>query len=271
MHLGVIGFGSIGRELFGLLGDLDIARITVLVRSGRAGESRDALGGIAPALVAKTTFVEDAAAFATAAPDFVVEVAGHDAVRSHAEDVLKSGTDFVMVSLGALSDAELHDRLVTAAREGGARIILPSGAVGGLDILAGVAPAGDMEVRYFGTKPPKAWAGTPVAETVDLDTLTEPLEFFHGTAREAASSYPKNANVAAALALAGNGFEATKVTLIADPAATGNSHRYELTSPLATVAVDIANRASGGNAKTSLATVYSVLREIRNRLGPVAI
>ena len=108
-----------------------------------------------------------------------------------------------------------------------------------------------MHLRYFGTKPPHAWAGTPVAEQVDLGSLDHVLEFFHGTAREAAVAYPKNANVAAALALAGGGFETTHVTLIADPKASGNSHRYELNSPLATVSVEIANKASGGNAKTS--------------------
>lgn len=271
MHLGVIGFGNIGQELFMLMGDLDIARITVLVRSGRMGAAVEKLESISQAVAAKTTIVDDINAFLEARPSFVVETAGHDAVFNYGAVILKSGVDLVVVSIGALADEALHDTLVTAARMGKARMILPSGAVGGLDILAGLAPAGDMQLRYFGTKPPKAWAGTPVAQTVDLNRLDHVLEFFHGTAREAASAYPKNANVAAALALAGGGFEATQVTLIADPAATGNSHRYELISPLATVSVDIANKASGGNVKTSLATVYSVRREIRNRLGPIAI
>ncbi|MBU2935201.1 MULTISPECIES: aspartate dehydrogenase [Pacificibacter] len=271
MHLGVIGFGNIGQELFMLLSDLELVRLTVLVRPGRIETAVEKLESLSQTVAARTTFVDDIGAFLAAQPSFVVETAGHDAVLNYGADILKSGTDLVVVSIGALADAALHDTLVAAARKGKARMILPSGAVGGLDILAGLAPAGDMQLRYFGTKPPKAWVGTPVAQNVDLDTLDHVLEFFHGTAREAASAYPKNANVAAALALAGGGFDATQVTLIADPAATGNSHRYELISPLATVSVDIANKASGGNVKTSLATVYSVLREIRNRLGPIAI
>ncbi|MEM5476268.1 aspartate dehydrogenase [Pacificibacter sp. AS14] len=271
MHLGVIGFGNIGKELFMLLEDLDIARITVLVRPGRMEAAVEQLESMPQAVAARTTFVDGITAFLAAQSDFVVETAGHDAVLNYGADILKSGVDLVVVSIGALADSALYDTLVAAARMGKARMILPPGAVGGLDILAGLAPAGDMQLRYFGTKPPKAWAGTPVAQTVDLDTLDHVLEFFRGTAREAACAYPKNANVAAALALAGGGFDDTHVTLIADPAATGNSHRYELISPLATFSVDIANKASGGNVKTSLATVYSVLREIRNRLGPIAI
>ena len=66
-------------------------------------------------------------------------------------------------------------------------------------------------MRYRGAKPPAAWAGTPAAGIVDLDALEAPRVFFTGTAREAATAYPKNANVAATLALAGAGFEATAV------------------------------------------------------------
>nr|WP_319248526.1 aspartate dehydrogenase [uncultured Celeribacter sp.] len=271
MHLGVIGFGNIGQELLCLLGDLAIDRISVLVRPGRAAESEKALAEIAPGQAGKTQFLEDFSTFLEGTPEFVVEAAGHGAVKAYAAEVLRSGTDLVVVSIGALADEALHETLLTAAQTGGARMILPSGAVGGLDILSAVSAAGSMHLRYFGTKPPHAWAGTPVGEQVDLGSLDHVLEFFHGTAREAAVAYPKNANVAAALALAGGGFETTHVTLIADPKASGNSHRYELNSPLATVSVEIANKASGGNAKTSLATVYSVRREIRNRLGPVAI
>lgn len=106
---------------------------------------------------------------------------------------------------------------------------------------------------------------------MDLDRLTEATVFFAGTARQAARSYPKNANVAATLALAGAGFETTKVELVADPDAPGNGHAYEVQSPLARFSVTIENAASGGNAKTSVATVYSVLREIERVRAPVVI
>jgi aspartate dehydrogenase len=271
MHLGLIGYGSIGHELLGLLAGLEIPRISLLVREGRENVARARLLDAHPALADRVTVGSDLAAFLQEGPDVVVEVAGHEAVQCHAVTVLASGTDLVLVSIGALADPALHAALQAAAASSGARLILPAGAVGGIDILAALAPAGDLRVRYTGVKPPRAWAGTPVAATQDLSKLDQPLNFFHGTAREAAAAYPKNANVAATLALAGAGFDATEVTLVADPAATGNSHHFEVVSPLATVSVQISNRASGGNAKTSLATVYSVLREVKNRLGPVAI
>ncbi|MFP4043128.1 MAG: aspartate dehydrogenase domain-containing protein, partial [Rhodosalinus sp.] len=104
----------------------------------------------------------------------------------------------------------------------------------------------------------------------DLDALTEPAVFFEGNARSAAAQFPKNANVAATLALAGAGFEATRARLKADPAAPGNIHEYEVISPVARYSMRIENVASG-NARTSLSTVYSLRREIANRVGPLAV
>jgi len=268
MHLGLIGHGNIAMTLLALLeGPLSPARLTLRTRAGRAEAARAALPGCAfPVEV-----VDSAGALLAARPDLVVECAGHAGVAENAPTLLRAGIDVMVVSVGALADAALERDLHAAARDGGARMILPPGAVGGIDLLAALAPSGDLEVRYRGVKPPAAWAGTPAEQVVDLAGLTGATTFFEGTAREAARAYPKNANVAATLALAGAGFEATRVELVADPAAAGNIHAYEVRSALARYEMRIENLPSSGNIKTSAATIYSLLREIRNRIGPVAI
>jgi aspartate dehydrogenase len=272
MRLGMIGFGSIGGALADLLlAGEPLEHLAVLVRPGRAAELRQRLDGELAAVARVRSVVVDAEGLRAARPDLVVECAGHAAAKAHAPAVLRAGTDVVLVSIGALADPGLEASLKAAAAEGGARLILPAGAVGAIDLLSALGAAGALEVRYRGTKPPAAWAGTPAAELLDLDALTEPRIFFTGNAREAATAYPKNANVAATLALAGAGFEATHVELMADPAAPGNVHEYSVVSPLANYTIRIENKPSTGNAKTSATTIYSVLREIRNRLGPVAI
>lgn len=268
MRLGLIGYGTIARTLAGHLGAVSgIEAVTVLVRPGREADVPAAFAdGAIP--VAAVSTVE---ALLAAAPGFVVECAGHSAVEAFVPAVLRAGLDVVVVSIGALADDALHARLREAAAAGGARMILPAGAVGGIDILAALsAGGGDLAVRYTGTKPPKAWTGTPADTVVDLAALDRPAVIFEGTARAAATAYPKNANVAATLALAGAGFEATRVVLVADPSAPGNVHEFEAVSPVARVTMRIEN-APSGNAKTSLATIMSVLREIRNRQGPVVI
>lgn len=274
MRLGLIGFGNIARTLLAQLTDAAFApleHVCVLCRPAGAKTARETVASDHAGLAARVEIVSDLDGLLAAQPDLVVECAGHEAVAGHVPALLRAGIDVVVVSVGALSDAALDAALREAAEAGGSRIVLPAGAVGGVDILSALSAAGGLEVSYRGVKPPKAWAGTPAALALDLDTLSEAATFFRGDARQAAREYPKNANVAATLALAGAGFEATEVELVADPAAHGNVHEYSVTSPLASYAIRIENRPSAGNAKTSVTTVFSVLREIRNRVGPVAI
>lgn len=269
MHLGLIGHGAIGQALLSLLEPDPVGTLTVLVRPGRTAAASAALAGSGAARDVSVT--GDPAAFVAARPDLVVEAAGQGAVAEYLPTLLGAGLTVVAASVGALADAGVAARLAAAAEAGGGRLILPAGAIGGIDLLAAVAQAGDLEVSYTGTKPPAAWRGTAAEEAVALDALTGPEAFFTGTAREAAQRFPKNANVAATLALAGAGMERTRVTLVADPAARGNRHAYTVTSPLAQFTVDIEGMPSPKNARTSLSTVYSLLREVNRQRRPVAI
>ncbi|MCR4268192.1 aspartate dehydrogenase [Nitratireductor sp. ZSWI3] len=274
MRLGLIGFGNIALTLLGQLAetlDAPLEHLTVLCLPEMTGETQARLAGDFAKIAKEAAVVSDAGALLADRPDLVVECAGHGAVTAHVPPVLRAGIDVVIVSIGAMSDAALERELRAAAAGGGARLILPAGAIGGIDLLAALGAAGGLEVRYRGSKPPLAWRGTPAEAVTDLAALSEAHTFFTGTAREAARDFPRNANVAATLALAGAGFEATHVELVADPAALGNVHEYSVVSPLAKYSMRIENQPSAGNAKTSVSTVYSVLREIRNRIGPVAI
>ena len=132
---------------------------------------------------------------------------GTRAVAAYGADVLEAGSDLVVASVGALSDPALAGQLSDAARRGGSQLVVPSGAIGGIDILAAARLSALTSVRYTGTKPPMAWSGTPAEEQVDLSALEGPTVIFEGSARQAAQSYPKNANVAATLALAGIGMD----------------------------------------------------------------
>ncbi|MCB1397709.1 MAG: aspartate dehydrogenase [Rhodobacter sp.] len=265
MHLGLIGYGNIARGLIPVLAQEGAApaRLTVLAQPGREAAAQAALPG--------AEVVTEVAALIAAAPDLVAECAGQGAVAAHLPAVLAAGIDTVVASIGALADAALHDAATEAARRGGARMILPAGAVGGIDILAALRPSGIASVTYTGRKPPRAWAGTPAEGLLDLAALTDEAVFFSGTAREAALQYPKNANVAATVALAGAGLEATRVRLIADPAISANVHEIAVQAGAAEFTIRITGHPSPDNPKTSLTTVYSVAREILNRSREVAI
>lgn len=263
MRLGLIGYGTIAQALVAVLGREGAmpGALAVLVRPGT--QARVALPG--------ATVVTDAAGLLATCPDLVIECAGQGAVADHATACLAGGVDTVVASIGALADAGLHAALLAAAREGGARMILPAGAVGGIDLLSALRPSGIESLRYTGRKPPMAWTGTPAEGLLDLPSLTEPAVFFTGTARDAATLYPKNANVAATLALAGPGFEGTEVQLVADPTITRNVHEVAVVAGAGDFHIRIEGKPAPDNPKTSLATVYSLVREVLNRSREVAI
>lgn len=258
MRLGLIGFGNIARSLLELTGDGAVSDVVVLCRPGRVPDGWET----GPSFV---TCVEDLIA---QRPDLVVECAGHEAVAAYGPTVLGQGIDLIVASLGALADRGIEQALARASETGGGRLIRPSGAIGGLDMLGTLARAGPVTVDYTGTKPPRAWEGSPAERLLDLDNVQVATPFFTGTARAAAQSFPKNANVVAALALTGVGFDAVQVTLVADPAAQGNRHAYRVTSALGQARFEIEAPASG-NARTSLTTVYSLLNAILGHRGAV--
>lgn len=271
--LGIIGFGSIASTLMKVLEtslDRPIDCIVCLVRPGSLEKTRRAFAGHA-AVAQRLEAVDALDGLIAARPGLVIECAGHEAVQSFAVPLLQHGIETVVTSIGALSDPDLHAELIEAAKAGNTRMVLPAGAVGGIDILSAISRSGIESVTYTSRKPPQAWRGTPAEALLDLGGLAEEAVFYQGTARAAASDYPKNANVAATIALAGAGFENTRVRMVADPAVDCNVHEFDVRSAAAEVSITVRGRPSPQNPKTSLPTVYSLAREVINRLGPVAI
>ena len=193
-------------------------------------------------------------------PALVAECAGHSGLAEYGAAVLEHGTDLVVASVGALADPELERKLRSAAAAGGSHMRIPSGAVGALDALASAKFGGLDTVRYVGRKPVAAWRGSQAEQAVNLDTITAATVIFEGSAREAALAFPQNANVAAAIALSGLGFDATRVTLIADPAARGNEHLIEAAGLFGNLTFSVAGTPLPGNPKTSSLAAYSLLR-----------
>ena len=260
----VIGYGAIGQVLAaGLLDGSGPRLVAVLVRPRQLEEARASL----PSGVAVVTALSELLA---ARPALVVESAGQGAVREHGQQVLAVGVDLMVVSTGALADQAVLDALQAEAAGGGARILIPAGAIAGLDGLGSLKAAGLSSVTYTSTKPPLAWRGTPAEDRVQLASLKERTVFFEGSAREAALSYPKNANLAATVALAGLGLDRTTVRLVADPAASGNTGMIEASSEIGDMTVIMAGPASA-NPKTSASTAYSLLHAVRSRSATLVI
>ena len=129
-------------------------------------------------------------------------------------------------------------------------------------------------MRYTSTKPPEAWRGTPAEQAHDLAALAGPTVLFSGAAAEAARLYPKNANLAATVAIAGGlGMQRTHVTLVADPACAGkgNTGRIEASGAHGTLSVECCNAAAPDNPKTSATTGLSLAYELLHGSAPIVI
>lgn len=254
MHLGLIGYGSIATNLIELLSPTQVTAITVLTRTHTIPDI--------PSNMPNLRFVTSLKEFVDRMPDLVVECAGHSAVSQYVPTLLDAHIDVILASVGALADDALHQKLKAAASNGASRFILPSGAIGGLDILSAISQTSDVDLTYQGIKPALSWTGTPAEDILELSNLTEPTTFYKGSGRNAALTYPKNANVVAALALAGGGFDRMKVELIADPDAQSIQHTYHVIAPHCRYSITIESTPSTGNARTSKTTVLSILKAI---------
>jgi aspartate dehydrogenase len=151
--VGLIGYGGIARDVVVAMRESGTgARIVAaLCRPGRAAQAKAALGDI--------TIVESLADLIALRPSIVAEVAGQPAVAEYADKVLRNGVDCLVISVGALADPKLLERLKTAAHDGGSRLLLPAGAIGGIDAIAAMGVGGLTSVKYRSRKPPAAWRG----------------------------------------------------------------------------------------------------------------
>lgn len=250
----LVGFGAIGRALYARLqGHAHLVVDTVVVPSASIDAVRGAVG---PGVKVVAAVPDDTY--------LLLECAGHGAVATHVLQALENGAECGLLSVGALSEPGLPERLVEAAHRGGTQIHLLPGAMGGIDALAAARLAGLHSVLYTGRKPPQGWRGTPAQDLVDLDALTAPTVLLEASARDAARLYPRNANVAATVSLAGLGLDATRVRLIADPGVSENIHEIDVRGEFGEFQLTLRGKPLPGNAKTSALTVMSALRFLEN-------
>jgi aspartate dehydrogenase len=202
--------------------------------------------------------------------DIIVEAAPAALFEWIAVPVLEAGKIFIPASVGALLP-RMH--LTKMALATGARIIVPTGALLGLDAVRAAAEGPINSVTLETRKPPAGLAGAPylVRNGIDVLAVTEPTVVFQGNALEAAAGFPANVNVAAALALAGVGPIRTKVRIWADPRINRNIHTVEVDAEAAYFTMTIENVPSAENPKTGQITALSMLACLRGLVSPLKV
>jgi aspartate dehydrogenase len=194
----------------------------------------------------------------------VIEAAGQDALRMYGRQTLVQGLDLLATSIGVFTDENFFGELIQAAETSGARLLLASGALPAVDWMAAASLAGVESVSITQAKPVASWHGTPAAHMIDLDSLKETTCFFKGTAREAASQFPKSSNITAMLALATSGLDKTRVKLVADPTSFQMYTLIEFDGPAGSLRIEWSGVPSEKNPSTSADVPLTVVKAVRN-------
>jgi len=262
MRVGILGCGTIGSYVLDavLAGKVEHARVVAVAGRSKGRAKVEAVG---------IEWLTDPADLVRRGLDVVVEAASHEAVETWGASILRAGIDFIPLSLGALVDKDLFSRLKDASTEGRSLLYIPSGGIGGLDTLQAALVAGVKTVSMTTRKPPRAWKGIPFVEALglDLDRLAEPALLFEGPARDCVKKFPQNINIAAALSLAGVGFDRTLIRILADPHVESNTHEILVEAETGRFQVILENVPVPENPKTTYlacASAVAALRRVRS-------
>jgi aspartate dehydrogenase len=203
----------------------------------------------------------------------VIEAASQLAVEQYSLDVIRSGKDIMVMSVGAFADEKLLKAVCNAAEQSGRRIYIPSGAVLGIDGIKAAELGEIKEVMLTTRKPPAALAHSEYLEEhgIDLRELKKPRVVFEGSAREAVKAFPRSVNVAATLSLAGIGLDKTKVRIIADPKLRLNVHEICVRSKAGEFATEARNVSFPDTPKTSYLAALSAIRTLRRMTEVICI
>jgi aspartate dehydrogenase len=263
LRVAVVGLGPIGIRVVEALdrgiGGLVLAAVSV--QNPQKHRSRLASLTKPPAILPIEALCDVA--------DMVIECAPAKLLRSIVAPFVKSGKTAVVLSAGALLE---NEDLIELAKQNGGQIVVPTGALIGLDAVTAAAVGKITSIRMVTRKPVQGLAGAPyiIENNIDIEQITEPLRIFEGTARDAAKGFPANLNVAVALSLAGIGPDRTRLEIWADPSLTRNVHRVEVESDSARFSMSIENIPSE-NPKTGLITALSVIAYLRKMHAPLRV
>jgi len=263
-RVAIAGLGTIGLKIAQAIdrGDLPGLSLTAVAARdiGKAGANLKDFRNL-PVIVR----LDELADFA----DVVVECAPAAVFAQSADAAINKGLIFITVSAGALLE---RSDLIERAAKTGAQIIVPTGALVGLDAVRAAAESKIASVRHIVRKPQASLKDAPyiTRNNIALENLTAPLRVFKGTAREAARGFPANVNVSAALGMAGIGADKTLVEIWADPAIERNIHEISVEADSARFTMKIENIASQ-NAATGKITALSVIATLRRLTSALVI
>tara|TARA_B100001123_G_scaffold448699_1_gene610961 strand:- start:742 stop:1563 length:822 start_codon:yes stop_codon:yes gene_type:complete len=262
LNVGVAGFGTIGAVVSHRLDQGVFGLRLVAIAARNIDKARLQVEQFSnPVPILDHSMLADMA-------DVIVDCTPASVSREIAEQVLQAGRILVPLSIGVLLE---HPELIDLAVQRGGRIIVPTGALLGLDAVRAAAEGRIHAVRIVTRKPPRGLEGAPylVEKGIDITDLKEPIQVFSGNARDGIIGFPGNVNVAVALSLAGVGADRTELEIWIDPRLERNVHTVVVEADSARFTMNIENIPSVENPSTGRITALSVIAALRGLVSPM--
>lgn len=258
MKIGIIGTGNIAQYLLESINKNGKVEAEIVSIFGRNQE-------VGPRLESQYSakFYTDFQEFIHSPMDVVVEAATIGVAMEHMEEVLENKKDLILSSIGAFKDVEYLNEMKEVARKNQQHIYLPSGAIGGLDLLQSANSLGGLKEVRITTRKSYQSLGLEVKNVEEC--------IFDGVAIEAIEKFPKNVNVALLLSIAGLGADKTAVRVIADPNVQRNTHTIEAEGDFGKMNLLIENEPMPNNPKTSYLAALSIVSTLQNRGNAITV
>lgn len=263
--VGLIGYGSIGREIMASAKRQEIPNAKIIAVFDKQSQVIDSVYNEYGDVDLFSDFDEFYNSQTYASLDIIIECASKDAVREFGGKIIESKKDLIILSVGAFSDKEYLTKLQYLSTLNSARILIPTGAIAGLDSIRSVRKYLDS-LTITTTKHPKSLVGAPFFKSskINLHNINSETVLFEGNASTAIDLFPANVNVAVALALAGVGLENTRVKIIADPMTSVNKHEIIAKGSFGQIHIIVQNIPSPTNPKTSYLASLSAIECLRS-------
>ncbi|MDP8253994.1 MAG: DUF108 domain-containing protein [Candidatus Kaelpia aquatica] len=196
--------------------------------------------------------------------DFIIETASGSCVKDLMPLIVKYRKDILVMSTGGLLRVK---ELLSQARDRGVDVVIPHGAVAGLDAIEAIKDEGIDKIRLSSYKPIKALKGSPyiISNNIDLDNLSG-QSVFKGSVSEATEGFPKSINVSATLLLL-SGLDDIEVNIYISSDNDTITHIIEVESKISRLKIECRNYPSSSNPKTSALAICSAVTEAKRYIG----
>ena len=263
-RVGIIGYGSIGKEIIAATSRNEIPNARIVALFDKESTVFNKVDYDNGELNLFSDFDEFYNSDIYSNIDIIIECASKGAIKEYGKKIIDSKKDLIVLSVGAFSDEKYLIELQNLSNLNNTKILIPSGAIAGLDSIRSVK-------KYFNiltivtTKNPKSLIGAPYfnSSKIRIDEILKETVLFEGNAVDAIELFPANVNVAVSVALAGIGLVKTQVKIVADPTLSVNKHEIVGEGTFGKIQIVVQNIPSPSNPRTSYLASLSAIECLR--------